>query len=258
MSILYTEWDIQLVNARTKKTVDDDSGLCNVLTAGAPTEVTIYSDNKGTSASNPLTMTDGIIRFYTASSTTTVDLTILTATGHSVFINALTPSQHRIEIDMDKSYENFLIFPYNMASGCSVAMAAGFSLLTSMVVKDVFVHTTTASTGASLAVGISGTPTAFLVSATVSATGFKIYNSPVYTSNTGGTLVSGVQVRGSLLCALGSGANTAADSGGQGWFCTKKYAVAAATALVFGVAATNSGETGAGYIYVQYDLLPTV
>ena len=38
-----TEWNIQLINSRTGSIIDDDSGVCNVLTAASPVEITIYS-----------------------------------------------------------------------------------------------------------------------------------------------------------------------------------------------------------------------
>src|SRR3972149_5052846 len=98
MGAKYTEYYVQLVNARTKQPINDDTGVCNVLTVDSPVEITIYSNDDGTAGSNPLTMKDGIIRFWTASTVTSVDLSILTAAGQAVFVENLTPSQHRGEV----------------------------------------------------------------------------------------------------------------------------------------------------------------
>jgi len=260
LSATYTEFYVQLINKRTKRPIDDDTGLCNVLTASTATEATIYSDENGTSASNPLTMTDGIIRFFTAVSVTTVDLSILTASGHAVFIEALTPSQHRVDIDTDCLTDQRLIIPFcSLTASNTGVIDTGFDLIAGMQIKDIYAHITTAGTGGLFSVGVSAdlsaTSAKFLLSANGSATGWKVYDFPVTTSNSGGTLVSGVQIRGPLLCALGSGVNTAAE-GGQGWFVKKKYQVTAVTSLVM-FSNTTAAESY-GYLYVVYDLLPTI
>ena len=83
----YTEWYFQLHNTRTRQAIDDDTGIVNVLTENSPVELTIYSDDRGTSASNPLTMTNGVARFFTADTVTACDLSILTEKSHAVFIS---------------------------------------------------------------------------------------------------------------------------------------------------------------------------
>ena len=75
---------VQLFNTVTRQAIDDDSGVCNVLTDGAPGEVTIYSDDHGgATASNPISFTNGVIQFWTADTTTTVDLSILTSSSRT-------------------------------------------------------------------------------------------------------------------------------------------------------------------------------
>ena len=261
MSATYTEFYVQLINKRTQKPIDDDTGLCNVLTASTATEATIYSDENGTSATNPLTMTDGIIRFFTAVSVTTVDLSILTASGHAVFIETLTPSQHRIEVDTDDYMNQKLIIPFCTLTASNIGVIdTGFDLLAGMQVKDIYAHITTAATGGLFSLGVSAdlsaTSAKFLLLANGSATGWKMFDQPVYTSNTGGTLVSAVQQLGPHLCMYGSGNNTAADGGGQGWFVKKKYQVTAVTSLV--MFSNTTGAESYGYLYVVYDLLPTI
>src|SRR5574341_2064000 len=100
-----TEFAFHLVAptlAAVAASLDADSGVCNVLTAGSPVELTIYSDQGGTAASNPLTFTDGWIRFYTVATVTSVDLSVLTATGRAVFAKGVVPSQNRIFIDRNR------------------------------------------------------------------------------------------------------------------------------------------------------------
>lgn len=254
----YTEYHVQLFNTRTKTWINDDTGLCNVLTASDPTELTIYSDSNGTSASNPLTITDGEIHFYTASSVTSVDLSILTAAGQAVFVEGLTPSQHRVDIDPDATKMNLLIVPYHMNTACGAVVDTGFDLIAGMKVRDVFIHTTTASTGDGLKIGVSGTSAGFLSTVSTVATGFKVHDAPVSDLETATVYnVGSTQIRGSLLRVYGSGVSTATAGGIRGWWSTKDYLVTAATSLIYEVAATNSGGTGEGYIYVEYQLVPT-
>ena len=257
MSVNYTEWFLQLVNTRTKKPIDDDTGLANILTAGDPTEVTIYSDDKGTSASNPITMTNGIIRFFTASSVTSCDISVLTAAGQAFFLETVTQSQGRIDVNVDNP-KYTLILPYQMASGCDTIVDTGFDLIAGMKVKSVYLHSTTASTANGLVIGVSGTTAGFLSTVSTTATGFKIHMSPITTNATGSAYyVSTSQIRGTLLCDWTYGLSTATVGGAKGFWVNKDYLVTAATSVIYLVVATNSGGTGEGYIYVEYELCPT-
>jgi len=257
----YQEWDVQLINARTGNPIDDDSGIYNVLTASDPSEVTIYSDDSGTSASNPGTMTDGRITFYTASPTTTVDLTFVTATGHAVFVEALTPSQHRVEVNPE-ALEQTLITFYTGNVACGAVTNTGFDLPNGALVKDVFLHATDASTAGGIDVGVSTDPNGFLIAAVISATGYKNHDAPVVTNATASqNFVSATQVRGLLIASWQTGLVTATAKGDKGYFAPKKHKVVDATTgaqLVYTLTATNSGGSGKGYLYVVYDRVPTV
>ena len=132
----------------------------------------------------------------------------------------------------------------------------GFDLLAGMNIKDVYLHMTTGSSGSTAYVGVSDTTDGFLALATVTATGYKIYDNPVITG-TAANSVNATQIRGALVAAFGTGAATDTAGAYKGWFCTKKYAVTAATSLVYANGTTNTLASGAGYIYVVYDLSPT-
>lgn len=258
MSVNFTEYYVQLVDSRTKRPINDDTGLYNVLTADDPTEATVYSDDSGTSGSNPGTMTDGVIRFFTASSVTSVDLSILTASGQAYFIAGLTPSQHRVDVDPDSTKPSVLILPYNMNTACDTLVDTGFNVLANMKVKDVYVHTTTESTGNGLYIGVSGTTAGFLSIVSTTATGWKVHQAPIYTNATGSAnYVSSAQIRGSLLSEWTAGLVTASAGGAKGYWARKDYLPAAATSILYMVANTNSGGTGEGYIYIEYELIPT-
>lgn len=259
MSAVYTEYYVQLKDSRTRRPIDDDSGLYTVMTATTPAAATCYSDANGTALTLPATMTDGVIRFFTAISVTTVDVTILTAAGQAYFIEGLTPSQHYVDVDPDRTAQNLFIVPYNLNSGCDALMDTGFDLLAGMRIKDVLLQSTTGSTANGVYIGVSGTTNGFLSIATTTSTGWKVYGSPIVTSATGSAYyVSATQIRGSLLSEWNAGLITASAGGAKGYWSRKSYIPTAATSLIVMVAATNSGGSGAGYIYLEYDLLPTM
>jgi hypothetical protein len=263
MSSNYTEFDVQLINARTKEPIDDDSGLYNVLTASTPTEATIYSNDQGTSASNPGTMTDGRFTFYVASSVTSVDVSILTSTGYSVFVEGLTADQHRVEIDLEKRTNQTFVVPVVFGTGSAAVVDSGFDLIAGMMVKDCYLHCTTVSSANALNVGVSGTTDGFLLNGVLGSTGWKLYQDPIVTTLsdlTGPTMdifVSATQIRGDLLARWAVGITTTTTGSTKGFFTPKYYSVTAATSLVYAGAVTNTEASGGCYIYIDYDLRPT-
>lgn len=243
----YTEYMVQLINKRTKAPIDDDTGVCNVLTASTPAEATIYSDDTGTSASNPLTITNGIIRFFTASSVTSVDLTGLTASGHPFFLAALTSSQHRLEIDVDQINDLCLVLPFTIAASAVSAYSSGFALNALHVIKDIKVKVTTAGgTSNILNVGHSASLSG-LFNAVLSATGLKQK-----------------EQFGGLACANPVAATVCLTV--KGWFGVSMlysatdntnvlpYFGGAVTTICF-KEANQTGATGAGYVYMILDKL---
>jgi len=124
----YREYYLQLINSRTMSPIDDDTGVYNVYTVSTPTEATIYSDTNGTSQANPGTISNGIIRFYTASSVLSVDVSILTASGHAIFVEALTPSQHRILVNPDEWKNQKLVIGMTLPGTSATLVDTGFDL----------------------------------------------------------------------------------------------------------------------------------
>lgn len=247
MSVNFTEFYVQLINKRTQQPIDDDSGVYNVLTAGTPAEATIYSDDKGTSGSNPGTMTDGIIQFWTDSSVTTVDVSILTASGHPAFLAGLSISQHRLEIDVDQLNDLELVIPFTFDTSAISGINTGFDLNALHVVKDIMVKVTTAGGTANvLNVGNSATASG-LFNAVLSATGYvrKEQFAGVITANPVAATVC-LTINGwNGVCMLYSTTNGTVG---------KPYFAGAATDVTF-KEANQTGATGAGYIYMILDKL---
>lgn len=252
MSASYTEYYVQLINARTKSPVDDDTGKYIVMTAGSPVLATIYSDDTGTApafvATNVAsTMTNGVIRFWTASSVTSVDVSILTATGQAVFVSGLTPSQHRVEIDTEKVEQMLIVPTYNyiptpFVSASITATASiwglGISLPAKAVVKDCFARTSTLGTTQVLNFGVSATPSGLLQGVTAAVTGYHIPVNGLIA--TGGTATFYI---GTLLATATA-------------ILRNNYAAGAATGLVFNTVTVTTLAAATGWIYISYDLTP--
>lgn len=248
MASNYVEWYVQLVNARTKRPVDDDTGLYSVLTAGTGTPATIYSDDRGTAvtftaATLARTITNGVIQFWTDSSVTSVDLCVVSASGHSVFVSGLTTSQHRVDIDVE-SIRQTMIVPFCLTAAGNLTAtgsvwANGYSVPANTLVHDVFIKTSTLGTTAIMNVGVSGTPSGYLVAGVVSATGYS-YPEELLVS------VTATLSRGALLLATGVTSE----------FMRRSAINSAATALVYNNTTSTTLVGAAGWIYVIYDKFP--
>lgn len=262
---------VKLVNTRTKRPIDDDTGVFQVYTAGSAARATIYNA-AGTQLTQEVvgtsfisrTMTDGTLEFYTDRSVSSVDVTILTAGGRSYFLKSLSASQHRADVDPEQT-EFTLVAAFNDRASCTTVRPLGFRLRRGMVVKDVLVKVTAAFAGAAAAsnrysVGRSGAATGFLNNITLSSVGFKVGSPSV--STTGVVLASRY---GASLAQFHASSTAFVD-----YYIRKNYIAATATAsnnlvvkrqtaATLTHSFTNTGVSGAGkgYIYYMYTLLPT-
>ncbi|MDZ4345295.1 MAG: hypothetical protein U1E51_22995 [Candidatus Binatia bacterium] len=266
MSSSFNEFYVQLWDARKRLPIDDDAGLFCVLQAGVPLKQTSYSDDTGTSLTQPATMTNGVIQFWVATGTTTVDLSVMTEGGKSYFIEGLTLSQHRIDVDPYK--ENYILVGAwaILSAHADGTVSAVFAPQSGgppvgIRVKDVYVHKTSVGVGVGagllLDFGVSGDPDGFVDGMTASATGYFL-NGPVVASN----VVDGTQLRGVLLQEFGAGVSGTA-AGVKGFFTRKPYMISLVTTtanLVFAITATSALTTVAGsrgYVFYEYDIIPT-
>lgn len=248
MGSSYTEYYVQLVNVRTKQPINDDTGKYSVLTAGTATPATIYSDDSGTAiaytaATLANTMTDGKIRFFTAASVTSVDLTVVTASGHAVFVSGLTPSQHRVDVDVEKIRQTMIV-PFSLTAAGSLTAtgsiwANGFSIPANAMVHDVFIKTSTLGTTAIVNVGVSGTPSGFMVAGVASATGFSLPEELLVS-------VTATLSRGALLLATGATSE----------FVRRPFLTPTVTAIVYNNTTSTTLLGADGWIYIIYDKYP--
>jgi len=235
----YTEWYFQLFNTVTRSAIDDDTGIVNVLTENSPVELTIYSDDRGTSASNPLTFTNGVARFFTADTVTACDLSILTEKSHAVFIESFAPSMHRVDIDPDKIQQKLCI-PYLIVGASEAVVDTGFDIAANMMIKDIEVDVFAVGTGAVLLVGTSTVTSGFCIGVAASTTGIPA------------TLLEEANVSSSAVFGQYL-------ANGTGTFVRKKHIRANATsgANIIYSNTTSSSTAGSGYIYLLFDRIPS-
>lgn len=242
MGLQLTEWHFYLYERHASGVdtpIDDDAGVINILTADDPSEATIYADVNGTSASNPLTFTNGRVRFYTVDTVTSVDITGLTAKGHSFFYQGVTPSTHRIVIDPTRTIQTLTI-PYQVVGASETIVDTGFDVLGNMLVRDMWLHVTTLGTGAIIDIGTSTDSDGFLDGVSVDATGYPAIDT---ISEEAG---SAHQV-GALL---------ASTTGGNVRKLHKRANSTSGANIVY-INTTSSSTAGEGYIYLEYRRVPT-
>lgn len=258
MSVAYREWHFVLVDGQTGASIDDDSGQLLVLTAGAPTAPTIYSDDKGTSVSNairtPRTFSNGRVRFWTDRSTTSVDLFVCTAKGQSYFLEDVPFSQHRIKID-SKDREFVFVMPFGANDNSE--LDSGLDLpVANMLVKDAYLRVSTADSTETIEIGIlasesGGDADGFVDAASVGTAGYV----NLWPTVTGGTNIDYHDATagfGVFLSQSIAGADAVATVGGF----ERRYYRTDGTAKSLSYTGSAGSDTAAGYLYLPYTLLP--
>lgn len=266
------EWNINLINSRTKKLVSDSAGVFQVYSAGIPERAQIFTA-AGADISqqlsafnddyNSATMTSGTLRFWTARTISTVDVSILTAGGRAYFLDNIKQSTHRVDVDPD-AQDFVLTVAFGDRGKASHVRKLGFALKQGMVVKDVIINCKRLFAGAAVAdanvdVGRSGDANGFLALAELSVTGFK---QGTYTlSSTGAVTAS---LRGADLEDFEVGAT----SGQQGFGSRKPFLALTGSATnnltmqrVTTITAATIGEAvlnGRAYVHYMYTLLPAI
>lgn len=243
MGIALTEWSFNLYERHSSGVdteVNDSTGIINVLQENDPSEITIYSDINGTTGSNPMTFNQGRVRFWTATSTTVIDISGVTAKGHAFFYESITPATHRIVVDPTRMVHRMVI-PYQVVGASETVVDTGFDILDNMLVTECELHITTAGTGAALKVGTSTDASGFLAGVSVATTGFPA-------TALEEALVSTSSLIGALLTVT------------TGPYVRKRHKRSNATsgANIVYQNTTSSSTAGEGYIYITYSRLPTV
>lgn len=254
MSVSYREWWFALVDSQTGNSIDDDSGTLLVLTAGAPTAPTIYSDDKGTAVSNaertPRTFSNGRVRFWTDRSVTSVDLSLMTAKGQAYFFEDVPYSQHRLMFD-NSQRRHMLVLPFGASNNTEIDTGVDLPIA-NLLVTDVHMRVTTVDATETLDWGLLSSETGgdadgFMLAQSVAnlghVTGFGVV--------TGGTNIDYVvhtSGYGALLKQGIAGADAVATVGGL----QRRYYLTDGTAKSITYTGSAGSDTAAGYLYVEY------
>jgi len=247
------EFVLQLVDTRTKRPIDDDTGKVIVMNPGLPTKPTLYSDIQGSSQANPVTISNGVIRFFTDPSVTSVDLSVMTALGVALFLEDVTPSMGRVDVDHEQRH-NVLVAPF-LSNAAGTVTDTGVDFPANCLISDAFVKVTTLDTGETLSVGFenaveSGDLDGLIAAVSMSATGY-IENAPVATAGSNIDFLAATTY-GALLASAITGTDVVTVNGA---YARKKYRTdGTIKSLVYTPSSTTSDDS-AGYIFVGYDRL---
>lgn len=258
-----TEWYFQLADATKNSNVmpgiDDDSGKMFVLTEDTPDSPAIYTDAQGTALTETagvavLTFTNGVVRFWTSSSVTALDICGITANGRTFARNSVTPSQHLIPVNTINSRQ-LLVVPFGASDNAETD--TGVDLPSNCIISplDVKLRVTTADATETIDFGLlssesGGDANGFVTAASVASTGF-VELLPQITNGTNIDYV-GTRYVGDLLATSIAGADAVATCGG---FTYKNYRTDG-TAKSITYTGSAGSDTAAGYLYLSYQLMP--
>lgn len=257
MAVSYREWGFQLWDTQRKISIDDDSAQLLVLTADAPTAPTIYSDDKGTAVSNavrsPRTFTNGWVRFWTAPSVTSVDLSLITSKGEAYFFEDVGYSVHRLDVNPFVR-DHVLVVPFGASDNAETD--TGIDLPANLLIKDALLKVTTVDATETLDVGIlssesGGDADGLLMVMDVANLGF-VNPFPVVTNGANIDYNVHTSGRGALLKQGIAGADAVATCGGV----QPRFYRTDGTAKSITYTGSTGSDTAAGYIVLAYTRLP--
>lgn len=245
------EFFIKLIDpnlAEVGAIINDSAAVAVVLTAGTPDKATLYSDQNGTSLANPATFTNGTLRFFTAQSVSSVDISILTSAGQAIFLRGLTPSLHRVVVDTTRR-DQLLVIPFGVSD--NVETDTGFDLPANVIVQDAMLRVTATDASETLDVGILSSETGgdadgFLALASVATAGLA-QGSGAVNNGTNIDFVDG-GTYGALLASQINGSDAVATCGGQ---IRKKYRTDG-TAKSITYTGSAGSDTAKGFILLEY------
>ncbi len=267
------EWFVKLIDTRTKKFLNDDTGVFQVYTAGVASRVQINNaagadviQQNATEGGDiaSATMTDGTLRFWTNRTVSAVDVSILTAGGRAYFLDGLVQSNHRVDVDPHQTHYVLTVVLDDRASASNIRKL-GFQLKKGMVVNDVLINVTAVLTGSSAIsnnnwqLGRSGDPNGFADHLAMTTTGMKLLQ---VISTTGLVATAGIQVRGAEIQFISPGTDNVTNTG---WAQRIPYVPVTAVASnnltmrrtsTATLTVTIGALTGKAYIYYAYTLLP--
>lgn len=224
--------------------------LAFVYSAGTKTLATLYSDDKRTSLSNPITRSqfasDDMLKFYVAASS--VDIVLAHSDGSLGKWTSVAPSTHRLLLDRS-GVDKCIIFPFSANDNDEADTGLDLPLMSK--VTDIIVETVTADSTETLDVGLLSTETSgdadgLIVSASVSTA--ALVGTTEVTDGTSEDYVSAARC-GALMGLGSTGTDSANDFGQPG--CVG-HIVSGSNATSISYTGSSGSDTAAGYVYVFF------
>jgi hypothetical protein len=121
------KFSLQLYALTTGLAIAASGGTAYVTAADGVAKSVIYNA-AGTAISNPIQLTNGKIEFYTADALQTVDLYVMSPTGHFVVAEDIKPGDSRIDVATWNTYQTAVI-PFSIADTTATAeTSTGFTI----------------------------------------------------------------------------------------------------------------------------------
>lgn len=249
-------YNIDVVNQRAVGSLADSNAqiisgvLAFVYNAGTKTLATLYSDNKRTSLTNPISRsqfaTDDAVKFWTAQSS--VDIVLAHSDGSIAKYASVVPETHRLVLNQD-GVEKCLILPYGASDNTETD--TGIDLPVNVWVQDVAMEVVTSDPSETLSIGLlssetNGDADGFIVTADASTAGFV---KPL--AHTAGSSEKYVSTF-SYGALMGAGVVGTDSDGDFGLGAVPGHIVSGANAKSVTYTGSAGSDTAAGYIYVWF------
>jgi hypothetical protein len=257
-------YELKLYDATSDRAISHD-GKAIIMTNGSPDKVTLY-DATGAALANPITITDGVGKFFTAETVSSVDVSIYTEYGYSAFLNDVLPGvPQEVYIDLSRQAQT-LIVPFSVAdSTAAVETDTGLDLVVGTLIRydGLGIKVTALDATETIDLGLDGAgaeddPNGILEAISVAAlgwvggqVGFAVGTNSILVDVTGGTqeftygaLMTGA---GTRLAAKADGTDSATTK--NGFYLLENHPIVAASADLTYTLTTGS-DTAKGYFVI--------
>lgn len=259
----------QLYELGTGRALSHD-GYAIAMTNGSPAKVALVDENGATTA-NPIAIVNGEVEFFTADTVKSVDISIYTEYGYTVFLQDVLPGAvSDVFVDLSNPYQTAIV-PFSINDSDVTAAAeydTGIDLAVDAIIlpQGLGIKVVTADDTETIDVGLDGTgaendPNGLIAAASVAATGvvmasigYDVGTNNIIVDVTGGDaeFTYGVlMVVGGDLTAAKVDGGDAAGTDGNGWGYLAGHKIGAGADLTYTL--TAGTDTAEGYIIIpQY------
>lgn len=257
-------FNIQLHDHVTRGVIQDSGGVVYVAAAGGTAKIAVATSANGTAATsnNPVSLTNGLIEFWTADTVMSVDLYVMCPSGQFLVAKSIVASgPNELFVDTN-ARDQVAVIPFDIADTTATTETdTGFDLTANMAVQPdgLGVKVDTVDTSRTIDVGMlasesSGDANGLIDGVSVATSGV-VPATVGYSADTATTwvdLASGDQeFTYGVLIAKGTeeGSNSDTD---EGFYLLQPYVPPGTRSVSYTL--SSSADTAAGFIYLPYKL----